>query len=178
MAAVTREQVMNALLAQLKADATVVSLFQTISRRFYMWEQIAQVMQSGQVPVRQPALYLFDGVGLGGGMDRYEPQTRSLPPLVTLRRTVVIYAQLPGGGTPGGQTDMVTPGGTVLNPLIDAVQAVIDRPTDSASNANTLGGIVSHCWLKGEGVFISGEIDPNGQCMATLPLEILMFPSQ
>jgi hypothetical protein len=41
-----------------------------------------------------------------------------------------------------------------------------------------LGGLVSHCYLKGNGLIMTGEIDPSrGQGMATLPLEILKYPS-
>lgn len=174
MAAATREQIMNALFALLRAR--LQTTFPTMSRRFMMWENLVQVVQSGQRVFRQPALYLFDGVGLGGGQDHYDFKTRSLPPVVSLRRTIVIYAQIPGGGTPGG-IDATTPGGTVFHPLIEAVIAVINTPDDPQTNANTLGGLVSHCCLKGDGLIISGEIDGQGQGMATLPLEIMMFPS-
>lgn len=175
--AATRKQIMEALFDQLKADATVQSLFPTISRRFVMWEQLPQAIQSGQNPMRQPALFSFDGVGLGGGTDSYDNRTRSLPPVVTMRRTLVIYAQIPNGGEVQGP-NATTPGGDVFYPLIEAVIAVINAPDDQSSNANTLGGLVSHCCLKGDGIIITGEIDGQGQGMATLPIEIMMYPSQ
>jgi hypothetical protein len=169
---VTREQVMDALLAFLRADAGVAEAFPTISRRFLMWQQVNEWQQNGQ-PLRQPALFLYDGVGLGGGTDHYDPRSRGTPKAVTLRRTIVIYAKLPEGGTPVGP-DSITPGGTLFHPLIEAVEFALNN--SDSEGALTLGGLVSHCWLDGDGVLIPGELDPNGQGMATLPIRILMWP--
>lgn len=181
MTVATREQIMDALLARLQTLCG--DTFLTYSRRFIMWEQIAQAMQNGAAitpngqPLRQPALMLFDGMGLGGGIDRYAPKSRSLPPIVTLFKTIVIYAQIPGGDTPQGP-DFTTPGGTVFNPLIESVAVAVGTPDDAASGANTLGGLVSHCWLEGDGLMMTGEIDPGeGQGMVTLPVRIMMYPS-
>lgn len=169
---VTREQVMDAMLAFLKTDANVVELFPTISRRFMTWPQISQLNQNG-TPMPQPALFLYDGAGLGGGIDDFDPRGRGSPKVVTLHRTIVIYARLPGGGLSRGP-DSITPGGTVFHPLIEAVEFAMER--DDSEGAVTLGGLVSHCWLQGQTVIIPGELDPDGQGMATIPLRIMMWP--
>ncbi len=175
MTIATREQIMDALLAVLRNNAGVAAAFPTISRRFLMWERVIQSQQDAQ-PLYQPALFLYDGVGLGGGIDTYEHNSRSTPARVILRRTIVIYARLPGGGTPSGP-DSSTPGGTLFDPLIEVVIAAL-APDDASQNVLTLGGLVSHCYLKGNGLMMTGEIDPTyGQGMVTLPIEIMMYPS-
>ncbi len=176
MTVATREQIMDALIAVLRADETVASMFPTISRRFVMWEQLQQSIQNG-APFYQPALFLYDGVGLGGGIDTYEQVGLGTPARVTLRRTIVIYARLPGGGTAAGP-DFTTAGGTVFHPLIEAVINALGVPDDLSHGTLTLGGLVSHCYLKGNGLMMTGEIDPGqGQGMVTLPLDIMMLPS-
>lgn len=174
MARPTRKQIMEALFAQLNSAALQLT-FKTISRRFVTWENLTQQIQSGQNPPTQPALFVYDGVGFGGGRDSYDLRTPSLRPVVTMHRTLVIYARLPNSGAPQGPNSY-TPGGDVFYPLIEAVESVIDTPDDPSLNRNTLGGLVSHCCVKGEGLIITGEIDGQGQGMATLPLEIMMFP--
>jgi hypothetical protein len=170
---VTREQIMSTLLAHFQAD--LGTTFRTYSRRFLTWEDVVNSYQSG-VPLQQPALFLYDGVGFGGGIERWDPRGFGNPSVITLQRTVVIYAQLPGGGTPYG-VDVTVPGGSVLHPLIEAVYQSI-APDDPSFGTNTLGGIVSHCWIKGEGMIVTGELDATaGQGMATLPIEIVMYPS-
>lgn len=175
MTVATREQIMDALLTVLQNDETVAGLFPTISRRMVMWEQLQQSIQQG-APFLQPALFLYDGVGLGGGIDTYDQAGFGTPAKVLLRRTVVIYARLPGGGTAQGP-DFTTPGGTIFDPLIEAVGNALE-PDDLTRGVLTLGGLVQYCWIKGDGLMMTGEIDPNqGQGMVTLPLEIMMNPS-
>ena len=163
----TYEPIMTALLALLQAKCG--GTFQTYKRRFVMWEQLAQ-----QVPaIAQPALFLFDGVGLGGGRIKYAQKQRGLPPRRTLLRTIVLYAQIPGGGTPGGP-DATTPGGTVLGPLAESVEAALATVDDPVQGTLTLGGLVSHCWIEGDGHWVVGDIDPNGQGMVTIPVNIMV----
>lgn len=170
---VTREQIMTALLAQIQSFCG--TNFRVYSRRFMTWEDVVQSYRDG-TPLLQPALFLYDGVGFGGGIDNYDPRGRGNPGVTILRRTVVIYATLPGGGTPQGP-DSTTPGGSVLHPLVELVQQSLGVD-DPSQGTNMLGGLVSHCWIKGDSLLMTGEIDPTqGQGMVTIPVEIMMFPS-
>jgi hypothetical protein len=93
---VTREQVMNALLALLQRQCG--STFATYSRRFMTWEQVVNSYQAETVlSLKQPALFLYDGVGFGGGVDKFEQGSgRGTPAIVTMSRSIVIYARMPG----------------------------------------------------------------------------------
>lgn len=169
-----RDTIMDALLEHLRAECGRTFLY--YSRRFITWERLVQSVQAGKPVIRQPALFLFDGVGLGGGTDTFVSKTRASPPLVTLSKTIVIYAQLPGGGTPNGP-DGLTPGGEVFNPLIEAIEAAM-RPDSVSENALTLGGLVSQVELIGDSMMMTGEIDDQqGQGMLTMPVKIMMYPS-
>jgi len=91
-------------------------------------------------------------------------------------RTIVIYATLPGGGMPEGPNP-VYPGGKVFHPLIQSVENALSAVDATSQNTLTLGGLVSHVWLEGEGLMVTGELDETqGQGMQTLPVRILMWP--
>lgn len=171
---VTREQIMEAILASLRSFCGTA--FRTYSRRFMTWEDVVQSYTNG-APLNQPALFLYDGVGFGGGTENFDPGASfGTPTIVTLMRTIVIYATLPGGGTPQGP-DGTTPGGSVLHPLVELVMEALAQ-NDPTMGTNTLEGLVSHCWVKGDVMLVTGEIDAaQGQGMATLPVEIKMYPS-
>lgn len=172
------DQVSDALLARLQTQCGESFLY--YSRRFLMWEQVAQMTNANQNPLRQPALFLFDGMGLGGGKTRYDPRMRATPTVRTMDKTIVIYARLPRAGESGGSDtgvpagpDIVTPGGTVFYPLIQAVESALIAD-DLSQGTLMLGGLVTHCWLEGDGFVITGETDPDGQGMATLPVRIMI----
>lgn len=137
-----------------------------------MWEQLDQTL-NGQKIV-QPALFLFDGMIVPeSGIINYERTVRKVPNKREIQRAIVIYAKIPGGGTPGG-VDLTTPGGDVLYPLIEAVEASLDVSPSDPFGSVTLGGLVSHVWMQGKGYTFAGDIDPNGQGMAILPVKILI----
>lgn len=174
----TYEQIMDALLAYIQKQTGSGSLtptFQTYARGIgWPWVK-SQIWQT----VRQPALYLFDGYGLGGGKIQYVQKSRSLPVLRHIERTVVIYAQTaaPGGlpsGTVGGLQPLTKGGGPLFHPLIEAVEAAIEQSDDQQQGTLTLGGLVSHCWIEGDQILVTPDIDDNGQGMATLPVHILV----
>lgn len=169
MASTLYDPMMDALLALLRAECG--TLFKTYSRRYLMWEALIAKLADGTCPI-QPALYLYDGPGLGGGMTKYIQSGRT-PIRRELSRSIVIYAQLPGGGEPQG-IDSDTPGGSVFYPLIEAVEAALEPSPSSSFGTVTLGGLVTHCWIAGDGVIVTGEIDPNGQGMAVIPVNILI----
>jgi hypothetical protein len=172
MASTVYTPIMNALLALLKAGCGTT--FNTYSRRFVMWEQLVQDVNSGTSKVKQPALYLFDGMIVPeSGIVTYERTARKVPDKREMLRAIVIYAQMPGGGSPSG-ADASTPGGDVFYPLIEAVEAAIGIPASDPFGAQTLGGLVSHCWLEGKQYMFTGDIDPNGQGMVILPVKIMI----
>lgn len=169
------DPIMDALLALLREQCG--DTFKTYGRKFKMWEDMAQQRESQTgKPVEQPALYLYDGPGLGGGKTSYKQSGRGTPAIRTLSRTIVIYARLPRDGNDPGGPNIATPGGSVLYPLIEAVETALDsaEPGQSLSQGVLLvtEKMTGHCWLEGDGVLVPGEIDPDGQGMATLPVSI------
>lgn len=173
----TYEPIMDALLALLRAQCG--DTFNYYSRRFLMWEQIVQATNSGTSPIRQPALCLFDGIGLGGGRIKYEPRGRGNPGVRTIDRTIVIYARLPRASDSGadsgasGGPDAKTAGGSVFHSLMESVENALNQ-NDLQQGTGMLGGLVSHCWLEGDGLMLTGETDPDGQGMATMPVRIMV----
>lgn len=171
MASTIYEPIMAALFALLQSKCG--STFQTYSRRFLTWEMLLQQLQSSPQVLPQPALFLFGGAGLGGGTTGYVQGGRT-PSKRTLKRTIVIYAQLPGGSEPAG-SDVSTPGDAVFYPLIESVEAALEPDPANSFGVVTLGGLVTHCWIEGDGVIVTGELDPTqGQGMATVPVNILL----
>lgn len=170
-----RDQVMDALLALLQARCGAT--FVTYSRRFVTWEDLIQRSKSSAV-VPQPALFLMDGAGLGGGRNTYQPRGRASPGINIIERTICIYAQMTGAATPGGPdaSSFTDAGGTIFYPLEEAVINALAQPDSVSENTLTLGGLVSHCWLEGDGIIITGEIDPAGQGMMTMPVRIMFYP--
>jgi hypothetical protein len=173
------DPIMNALLALLKSATgynTPSQVFQFYQRGIIPWEMLAQT-NNNQPLIRQPALFLYDGVGFGGGTTEYEQRGRSRPVVRVITRTIIIYAQqLSAGGVPGGVTGgpiVATSGaGPVFHPLIEAVEGVFT--TTDSQGALTLGGLVSHCWLEGEAWIATSEVDPQGQGMAKLLVKIMV----
>ncbi len=173
LASVTYEPIMNALLALLQ-NALVPGTFRYMARGIIPWEQVDQMISTNiTLPFRQPALFLFDGIGYGGGNTQYERRGRGMPPKRVLHRTIVVYAQFPGTGTPSGPDGTVPSGGTIFAPLVEAVEGVLNQ-TDFDNAALTLGGLVSHVWIEGESHWLTGEIFPNGQGMFTIPINIVI----
>lgn len=163
--------IMEALLALLQEKCG--TLFKTYSRRLVMWEQLAQSLQGGGTLIRQPALYLFDGViTADSGIIVYERTSLSVPFKREIHRSIVLYAQLPGGGSADG-IDQTTPGGDVFYPLIEAIENALEARVEP-QGALTLGGRVFHCWVEGNSFMFTGDIDPYGQGMAIIPVKIML----
>ena len=177
MATSTYESIMAALLSWLEAQIPA-NTFASFARGLKPWQELSRVV-NGNLVVRQPALFLFDGVGLGGGKTKYTQKGRATPVIRTLSRTIVIYNRTPvAGNLPGGFTGGLAVQSTTtsqaanLHPLIEAVETAIGTPDDPQRGTLTLGGLVGYCRIEGEGILVSPDIDENGQGMATLPLEI------
>jgi hypothetical protein len=43
-----------------------------------------------------------------------------------------------------------------------------------SEGALTLGRTVSHCWIEGDSHWLTGDIDPGGQGMLTIPVQIMI----
>ena len=163
--------IMEALLALLQTRCGTT--FKTYSRRMVMWEQLAQIQQSGTSLIRQPALFLFDGVITGdSGTIRYERGALSVPAKREMQKSIVIYAQLPERPNASG-VDATTAGGDVFYPLIEAIESALD-PGVEPQGVLTLGGLVFHCWIEGVSYMFTGDIDPEGQGMAIVPVKLML----
>lgn len=140
-----REPIYAALFAKL-SNATA---FQTTGRRLRHWADVT----SGE----QPALFQSQ-------KDETAKRTRGQPPVWTLTVDVYVYQQAP---------DDKTSTSTVLNPLLDAIEAAL-APTgaDLMTNTQTLGNLVSHCWIAGKIVTDEGVL--GGQAVAIIPIEIVV----
>lgn len=169
-----RDQVMDALLASLRTRCGTT--FKYYSRKFMTWQDMIQNRQAAKGVIRQPALFLYDGIGFGGGVDNVDQRGRSGPAVVTMSRTIVVYATPPDIGQPGGRVAEPEAGGTIFYPLIESLEDdgfVSDSPSQ---NVFTLGGLVSHCWISGDIHFVTPDIDVSGQGMMTVPVSIMLLP--
>ena len=83
-----------------------------------------------------------------------------------------IYCKSPGGGTPG-VSDGVTPGATAINNLIESVEASLSIDNRTVMEC-TLGGLVQYCRIEGQTIKVSGDMNPDGQCFAAIPVKILV----
>lgn len=183
---VTREQIMENLLAQIRRSCGTTFAF--YSRKFIMYLDLVQLLKTPKPDndprntIRSPALFLYDGPGFGGGRTIWVQGARGQPAKRTMHVTIVIYAwrdnTIPGGGqTPYGASDAA--GTITLYPLIEAVEAALDpEPNlpgyDLVAGSLTFGGLVTYAWIAGEGHTIPGDLDPSGIAMQTIPLQILI----
>jgi hypothetical protein len=159
---VPRETVMAALLA--KAQALNPQPFATITRVATL-----DFLDLSKVDFPQPGLMFVEHD------EDTTPKGRGLPSVLVVEVLVCIYAMKPRDPTSPSDPDRSVPGASIINPLIEAVENqlfAVDRPMEGVC---TLGGLVSHAWIEGRTVKVVGDITPNGQCFAALPVRV-MFP--
>jgi hypothetical protein len=138
------EAIVNALYDLL----TPVADFKTTGRRLQLWSQTPQ----------QPALFINHPA------DEYpEPPVRGLPVKATIELEVWLYAQVTVD--PSHDSDFV------LENLVSAVKTALAPSV--MSGVQTLGGIVSHCWVQGRVEFDQGYMD-GGQGKAIIPVKVLV----
>ena len=137
----SRETIYAALFALVSGAAP----FATASRRF----QLITAVQTGQMP----ALYMSQA---GETVAR----DRITPPRYTLRVDLAVYAQNP---------DATQSAAPQLNALLDAVEAALAPPAPQLDQ--TLGGLVSHCYLRGEIELFEGSL--GNRAGAVIPIEIV-----
>ena len=137
-----REPIYAALLATLSGAAPFV----TGSRRLRHWSDVG--------PAEQPALFVVR-------KSETAQRRNGLPPKWTLAVDVFVYVRAP---------DDVSAATTILNPLLDAIEAVL-APADPAAT-QTLGGLVEHAWIAGKIETDEGVL--GGQAVAIIPVEVLV----
>ena len=157
----TRESILNALAAKLAA----VAAFQTVSRKLDFDPAQGPTGQPG-VPAAQPALYLLEDYETASHAG-HGPSTKR-----TLFVRLLVWAKIPAGSTPGVQ-DGVTFGASLINNLIEAIEAVF-APDNAALGVCTLSGLVQRAWIEGAIVKVTGDLNPDGQCFAAIPVSILI----
>jgi hypothetical protein len=140
----SRESIYTALFNLVSASAS----FKTSSRRLKLWSDVNAA--------DKPAVF----VAQRG--EKYVQGSDATPQKVTLKADIFIY-------TNAGKDPNVIPA-TILNNLVDAVNAAIAE--SPVTGRQTLGGLVSHCWIEGDAMIDPGDIDGDG--VAILPVRILI----
>jgi hypothetical protein len=141
---ITREQIYAALFALVGDTANFV----TISRRMRHW--------SGLTPAEQPALFMRQTT------ERGTVSTLGAPTVWTLVVELYVYAH--------ASNPYVAPA-TVLNPLIDGVEAAL-APTPATGLQNLrLPALVQHAYIAGKIETDEGVL--RDQAVAVIPVEIL-----
>ena len=143
----TREPIYAALFSLLSGAAP----FATASRRLRHWSLVE--------PGEQPALFQVQKRETAKAVEGSPTAWRA-------EIDLYVYCQAPD--------DETTPA-TVLNPLIDAIEAtLLPAGRDLAGGTQTLGGLVKHCWIAGAIETDEGAL--GGQAVAIVPIEILITP--
>jgi hypothetical protein len=139
----SRETIVSALFDLALTAAT----FNTNGRRLQLWSKVASF----------PALFV-QSTGT-----HYPPRdVRGLPPKCTILAEIWVYTNV-------GQDPNANPE-AALNDIIDAIEAALAPPP--AGGVQTLGGLVSHCWIEGEIEQFPGVLD--GIAKAIIPVKILV----
>jgi hypothetical protein len=123
--------------------------FVTTSRRARLVKDVA--------PEEQPALFVEEGPG-----ETIQHQGQGLPAIHFLYVDLGFYARL-------AEDKNMAPG-SVLNPLIDAIEAALAPDPDEENQ--TLGGLVTYCRINGKVLKNEGLLD--GQASVVIPVEILV----
>lgn len=144
---VTREMVMEALLDLLKEN---LPGFKTFSRRFITYDRISM---SAQCP------YLV----ITSGQENYSPrESIRLPAKREMQVEITIYLS-------AGQ-DQTTIPDQAVNTILDNIdEALAPIPPQEAQ---TLGGLVNHCYIEGDILKVPGDLDGIG--VIVIPIKILL----
>lgn len=141
----TRETYYEALFAFLQTLGPVAGggngTFAVVDRRVILLEKA----KNGELP----ALYMSVG-------NQKTEQLRGVPPKRSLSAMVYLYAL---------NTDRHLSAGIALNGLIDALEQAIDP---FPATVQTLGGIVSHCWIEGETEIFEGPLGEKAAAIARI----------
>ncbi|HZT51919.1 MAG TPA: hypothetical protein VFA22_08300 [Stellaceae bacterium] len=142
-----REPIYAALFARLAGAGG----FRTMSRRLRHWSAVEAA--------EQPALFQVQ-------KRETAQQADGSPTVWRAELDLYVYCQAP---------DDETAPASVLNPLLDAIEAALEPAgADLALGAQTLGGLVRHCRIAGAIETDEGAL--GGQAVAIVPIEILAVP--
>jgi hypothetical protein len=136
-----RENIMQALFALVSGSAS----FATASRRLQLWDAPG---------LQKPAIFMYE-------RDDVYSNGKNYLQIVEMNVDLYIY-------TAPGMAAGVIPI-SILNPLVDAVDAAL--APSKVTNRQTLGGLVSHCYIDGKIMKDPGDIDGDG--IAVIPVKIL-----
>ncbi len=139
-----REAIYTALFNLVVASASFV----TASRRLKLWTDVNAS--------QKPAIFIAQRG------ESYHQGSEATPQKVTLKADIFIY-------TNAGKDPNVVPA-TQINSLVDAVDAALAG--SPVTGQQTLGGLVSHCWIEGDIVIDPGDMDGDG--VAMIPIRILI----
>lgn len=139
-----RETIYSTLFSIVQSIAGSVGVV-TISRRLMHWSDVPSASQ--------PAIFQ---------VQRFEDpiQKRGIPTEWKLYADFYVYVNT-------GQDPNASPA-ILLNPILDGLEALF--PT-SSENIQTLGGLVSHCWIHSKIETSEGSL--GAQEVAIVPIEIL-----
>jgi hypothetical protein len=122
-----------------------LGIFRTVTRKLKHW---------ADTPVEdQPALYMAQN-------GEVKNIVRGQPTRTVLEVELYIYVYTEGGEV-----------GPILNPLLDAVETCLE-PKNDGDHAQTLGGLVHHCWLEGQVQIFEGNL--GTEAVAIVPVKILV----
>jgi len=148
MTTATREQVATALFALLLTSGNYV----TSSRRLQTIDQVG--------PLDKPALFMVEH------KEQHAKGKNITPAIRTMDVDVFIFISV-------GQDPNVVPM-TALNNLIDAIDPVSGGVLAPGPNGQqTLGGLVTNCYIDGDVVKVPGDFDGNG--VAVVPIKVLFM---
>lgn len=150
MAAVTRQQVTDALFALLEDN---IDGIETYSQRFTMPQAVG--------PQDLPRLMLM-----------WRPEDIQNPGLATPAKRdwefwIVVVFQNP---------DKTVAGDTIINPILDAIELALAPSGQGfgAFGSQTLGGLVYSCKIEGPIHRESGDTDSNGLGGAVVPVHVMI----
>ena len=144
MTTLTREIVMQALFARLQGLPSIV----TTSRRMTLPAMVE--------PGDQPRLMLWEQPELSRNRT-------SLPDKRVWEAWIIIVFT---------NADLSVPGATIINPLIEAIEAAL-AVDDFGRNVCSLGGLVHYARIEGTIVKETGDTDSNGLGGCIVPIKIM-----
>lgn len=150
MASPTREQVYSALFTLLSTTPAITALVTSFSRVFSIIDQVE--------PADMPRLMVWE-----------QPEKSEFAgPAMSRKRVwnaaIVVYFQ---------NTDKTVAGATIINPIIDAIEAAMRWDNPSAGKL-TLGGLVEYCRIEGQTIKETGDTDAELRGGAVIPVRILV----
>ena len=144
MSTTSRETIMQALFALLQAVPGIASS----SRRMTLPAQVASA--------DQPCLMLWE-------QPEIAKNKTGLPDQRLWEAWVVIVFT---------NTDTSVAGATIINPILDAIEAVF-KPDDFGRNLCSLGGLVHYARIEGTVIKETGDTDTTGLGGAVVPIKIM-----